>query len=112
MRRPTHYAPWLRDTYERLVEEIIFCDVIRRGSDHIETQKLRFVHLSDPLAIRFHEGMTKANTHSHDNPESATVSTPDPKEFQVDLDFIQKLIDDLKAEHSASEAQRPSMKAK
>ena len=102
----------LRDTYERLVEEYIFCDVIRRGVDRIETQKLRLVHLSDGLAIHFHEGMTKANTHSHDNPAANTVQIPDPTEFDSDLAFIEKLITDLKAESAASEAKRPSMKFK
>jgi energy-coupling factor transporter ATP-binding protein EcfA2 len=100
----------LRDTYERVVEEIVFNDVIRRGSDQIETQKLRFVHLTDALAIRFHQGMTKANTHSHDNPESETVITPKPDEFEDDLRFIDALINDLKAEGERAEANRPTMK--
>ncbi|MFW8642431.1 hypothetical protein ACOJBO_04350 [Rhizobium beringeri] len=79
----------LRDTYERLVEEFIFCDVVRRGVDQIETQKLRFVHLPDALAIRFHEGMSRVNTYrSHDNPASATVSVPTPDEFDTDIKFI------------------------
>ena len=78
-----HLYGRLRDSYERLVEEHIFCDVVRRGVDRIETHKLRMVHLSDALAIRFHDGMTKANTHSHDNPASNTVSVPDPTEFQA-----------------------------
>ena len=45
-----HLYGRLRDSYERLVEEHIFCDVVRRGVDRIETQKLRMV--SDALAIR------------------------------------------------------------
>lgn len=49
----------LRDSYERLVEEHIFRDVVRRGVDRIETQKLRMVHLSDALAMRFHDGFHK-----------------------------------------------------
>jgi hypothetical protein len=102
----------LRDTYERLVEEYIFCDVIRRGVDRIETQKLRMVHLSDTLAVKFHEGMSKANTYSHDNPAAATVSVPDPTEFECDLASIEKLIGDLKMESSKAEAARPSMKLK
>ncbi len=102
----------LRDTYERLVEEYIFCDVIRRGVDRVETQKLRMVHLSDALAVRFHEGMSKANTYSHDNPAAATVAVPDPAEFESDLASIEKLIVDLKAESSKAEAARPSMKLK
>lgn len=102
----------LRDTYERLVEEYIFCDVIRRGVDRVETQKLRMVHLSDALAVRFHEGMSKANTYSHDNPAAATVAVPDPAEFESDVASIENLIADLKAESSKAEAARPSMKLK
>lgn len=102
----------LRDSYERLVEEYIFCDVVRRGVDRIETQKLRMVHLSDALAIRFHEGMTKANTHSHDNPASDTVSVPDPAAFESDLAYIERLIKDLEAESVSAERNRPSMKPK
>jgi ABC-type lipoprotein export system ATPase subunit len=102
----------LRDTYERLVEEYIFCDVIRRGVDRIETQRLRMVHLSDALAVRFHEGMSQANTYSHDNPAAATVVVPDPTEFESDLTSIEKLVGDLKIESSKAEAARPSMKFK
>jgi energy-coupling factor transporter ATP-binding protein EcfA2 len=100
----------LRDAYERLVEEHIFCDVVRRGVDRIETLKLRLVHLTDALAVRFHDGMTKANTHSHDNPASATVKVPEPAEFEGDLAFIEQLIADLKAESAKAESNRPSMK--
>jgi hypothetical protein len=100
----------LRDTYERMVEEIIFCDVVRRGADRIETQKLRFVHVSDALAIQFHDGMTKANTHSHDNPETATVQIPTPTEFDADLAALESLVAAFKSEQQAAEAKRPSMK--
>jgi recombinational DNA repair ATPase RecF len=107
-----HLYSRLRDAYERMVEELIFCDVVRRGVDRVETQKLRYVHLSDVMAIRFNEGMTKANTFSHDNPASATVTIPKPAEVDADLDYFQKLMDDLKAENNATEAKRPSMKKK
>lgn len=110
--RVKHLYGRLRDSYERLVEEHIFCDVVRRGADRIETQKLRMVHLSDALAIRFHDGMTKANTYSHDNPASDTVSIPDPAEFEADVAYIEKLITDLKAESISTESNRPSMKPK
>lgn len=62
------------------------------------------------LAIRFYDGMTKANTHSHDNPESATVPVPEPAEFEADVAAIDKLIADLKKEQADVEAKRPSMK--
>jgi ABC-type lipoprotein export system ATPase subunit len=100
----------LRDTFERAVEEIIFYDIVQRYSDRIETLKLRYVHLSDELAIRFHEGMTKANMHSHDNPSAGTVQTPEPHEFDADIVAFEALIADLKAEQKKAEANRPTMK--
>lgn len=64
------------------------------------------IHLSHALAIRFHEGMTKANTHSHDNPASDSVAVPPPDEFLADLAFLESLIADLTSERQATEAAR------
>lgn len=102
----------LRDTYERVVEEVIFCDIVRRGSDVIQTQMLRYVTLPDNLAIRFHEGMSRANTHSHDNPASDTVPVPKPEEFQAHLVELEKLIADFKTAKDQAEVARPQMKPK
>ncbi|MER8911788.1 AAA family ATPase [Mesorhizobium sp. M0854] len=102
----------LRDTYERVVEEVIFRDIVRRGTDVIQTQLLRYVRLSDALAIRFHEGMTRANTHSHDNPAADTVAVPLPQEFIAHLSELEALVADLKFDSEAAEADRPQMKPK
>jgi hypothetical protein len=102
----------LRDTYERVVEEVIFRDIVRRGVDVIQTQSLRYVRLTDALAIQFHEGMTRANTHSHDNPASDTIKVPDPDDFKDELAAIEKLVKDLQIESQAAEVDRPQMKPK
>lgn len=102
----------LRDTYERVVEEVIFKDIVRRGTDVIQTQLLRYVRVSDALAIRFHEGMTKANTYSHDNPAADTVHNPKPDEFYADIETLENLVRDFNAEAKAAEADRPQMKKK
>ena len=102
----------MRDTYERVVEEVIFRDIVRRGTDVIQTQLLRYVTLSDTLAIRFHEGMTRANTHSHDNPAADTVPVPKPEDFEADIAALEKLVEDLRAESLAAETARPQMKPK
>lgn len=102
----------LRDTYERVVEEVIFRDIVRRGVDVIQTQLLRYVRLSDELAIRFYEGMTRANTHSHDNPAADTVQVPSPDTFNVEIAELEKLVEDLRAESVVTEAARPQMKPK
>lgn len=102
----------LRDTYERAVEEIIFSDIVRRGVDVIQTQMLRDVTLPDDLAIRFHDGMTRANTHSHDNPASDTVPVPTPDQFTAHLREFEQLVGDFKSAKAATEAARPQMKHK
>ncbi len=102
----------LRDTYERVVEEVIFCDIVRRGSDNIQTQLLRYVTLSNDLAIRFHEGMTLANTHSHDNPAADTVPVRTPVEFNSDIVALEQLVQDLKAAGQLAETAGPQMKPK
>lgn len=102
----------LRDTYERMVEEVIFRDIVRRGTDVIQTQLLRYVTLPDPLAIRFHEGMTRANTHSHDNPASDTVPVPTPEEFAAHVADLESLIADFNTAKDVAEAARPQMKPK
>lgn len=105
-----HLYGRMRDTYERVVEEVIFRDIVRRGTDVIQTQLLRYVTLSDALAIRFHEGMTRANTHSHDNPAADTVPVPKPEDFEADIAALEKLVLELKAESLAAETARPQMK--
>lgn len=102
----------LRDTYERVIEEVIFCDIVRRGSDVVQTQMLRFVTVPDDLAIQFHEGMSRANTHSHDNPAADTVPVPKPDEFQAHLAELEKLVADFKVAKEQAEAARPQMKPK
>lgn len=102
----------LRDTYERMVEEVIFCDIVRRGTDVIQTQMLRYVTLPDDLAIRFHEGMTRANTHSHDNPAADTVPVPTPDEFSAHVAELEALVADFKTAKDKAEAARPQMKLK
>ncbi|MGH7102818.1 MAG: AAA family ATPase [Acetobacteraceae bacterium] len=102
----------LRDTYERVVEEIIFHNVVQRGTDIIQTQLLRCVSLSDPLAIRFHAGMTRASTHSHDNPAADTVPVPTPSEFENDVAELEGLVKDLKDESLMVELARSEMRLK
>ena len=100
----------LRDTYERAIEEVVFCEVIQRGVDVVQTMRLRHVHVAHTLAERFHAGMTKASTHSHDNPASETVQSPSPDEIAADIAEFEQVVADFKKEHEATANARPSMK--
>jgi len=65
-----------------------------------------------PYVYIFGVSLLEANTHSHDNPASDTVSIPDPAAFESDLAYIEKLITDLRAGSVSAESNRPSMKPK
>jgi hypothetical protein len=56
--------------------------------------------------------MTRANTNSHDNPASDTVSVPSPDEFKADIAELDKLVEHFKAASTKAEAARPQMKMK
>ncbi|MGH7119147.1 MAG: AAA family ATPase [Acetobacteraceae bacterium] len=102
----------LRDTYERVVEEVIFHGVVQRGTDVIQTQFLRYVSLSGDHAIRFHKGMTRASTYSHDNPAAETVPVPTPSEVKEDVAALEQLVKDLQEESLVAEIARPEMRPK
>lgn len=102
----------LRDAYERAVEEWIFKDTITRFDEVIKTQNLRYVSFPDELALRFHAGMTKANTFSHDNPSAGGAAIPKPEEIVLDIGELQSLIEEFKALHDKTEKARSQMKSK
>ena len=102
----------LRDTYERMVEEDIFYQVIQRGVDAVQTQRLRRVKLSDECAVEFHKNTTKISAYCHDNPEVDSIPIPTPQDFQEDLTAFVTLRTKILEEGKLTEAARPSMKNK
>lgn len=100
----------LRDAYERTVEEYLFKDTVSRFGNVVKTQNLRYVGLPHDYAIRFHAGMTKANTFSHDNPPAGATITPEPEEILQDIAALETLIEDFKKLHVENEKARAPMK--
>lgn len=101
----------LRDTYERAVEEKIFKGIVVRYNDVIQTQLLRYIDFSDDLAKMFHEGMKKANTFSHDNPQAETVQSPTPQEFDKDIQNFETFLSALDQSYTDCEKRRSYMKS-
>lgn len=100
----------LRDTYERAVEEKIFKGIVVRYNDVIQTQMLRYIDFSDALAQMFHEGMTKVNTLSHDNPQAESVQSPSPQEFEKDIQHFEVFLSALDQSYMDCEKRRAYMK--
>ncbi|HJP22243.1 MAG TPA: hypothetical protein QF861_11860 [Alphaproteobacteria bacterium] len=72
--------------------------------------ELRYVVLPDDLATRFHQGMSKANNYSHDNPQTKSKPIPKPGELESDLEAFETLLAELKKAQKQAEKARPSMK--
>jgi len=56
--------------------------------------------------------MTRANTHSHDNPAADTVPVPTPTEFEAHLGELIALVNAFKKAKDDAEAARPQMRPK
>lgn len=56
----------LRKTWERVVEEVVFGDAIKRFRDSIETQRLKDVRFGDADYKIINKGMTKISSYLHD----------------------------------------------
>lgn len=105
----------LRDAWERLVEEKLFQGVVTRFGQGIETQKLRYVHVSDDLYRRVEAGMTKTSIYSHDNPAAGTAPIPAPDEIVADLEEILSTLKEIDRSNAEVEKRRktasPALKA-
>lgn len=86
----------LRETWERLVEELLLGKVVERYSSEVKTQSLRGVSVTDDDHKTVFFAMKRASEFSgHDQPAGKQLPTPKPDEMKADLkaidDYRQKL---------------------
>jgi hypothetical protein len=83
------FSVMLRETWERLVEEKLLNDVVRRFSRPVATMRLRGVNVTDDDFKTVFFAMKRASEWAgHDAPIGAVVATPS-------TDDLTKAIDDL-----------------
>jgi energy-coupling factor transporter ATP-binding protein EcfA2 len=93
---------YLRDTWERSVEEVLFNGTIRRLSPEVQTLRLANLHrITEDLTVRFEAGMTKASAwiQGHDHPAELALSPPAPAEFNADLTALEIWVAEVKKLH-------------
>ena len=87
----------LRDTWERLVEEMLLNQVVNRFQPGIRTQSLKGVVVEDEDYKRIFFGMKKASECSgHDRAQRRQVAPPEPDEMAQDLTEIGEYIRTLR----------------
>jgi hypothetical protein len=86
----------LRMTWERLVEERLFQDVVRRFSPAVQTNRLKKVMVSDEDYRTIEAAMTRCSKWTgHDAPQSADVNLPTPDSIACDITSLESYASQL-----------------
>lgn len=86
----------LRDSWERLVEEILFSGVVERYSSAVHTKQLRSVSVSDDDYKKIYWAMTSVSEHCHDYPIHSLVPLPTLDDMRKALEEFKEYIKLLK----------------
>jgi hypothetical protein len=79
----------LRETWERLVEEVLLGKVIERFNSDVKTQSLKGVSVTDEdYATVFHAMKRASERSGHDMAAGRAVVLPKPAEMKADLDEL------------------------
>jgi len=98
----------LRSTWERAVEEFVFCGVIERFGNSVSTGRLKSVVCTTETFKQVNEAMTKlsAITSAHDKARDAFAACPKPDELKSFIQKIEEFEKYQKAEKKAAEKER------
>jgi energy-coupling factor transporter ATP-binding protein EcfA2 len=96
----------LRDAWERLIEECLFGDAVRRFRNSVQTQRLRFAEVEDQDAIAVNQGMTRCSMFTHDAPMETAPDLPTPDVFADDIDHLRKTFVRIDARMKVTEQRR------
>lgn len=79
----------LRETWERVIEEGLFANVVVRFRRGLETKRLAEAVITDEIFVSIYRGMTAVSAYTgHDKPVAAGASPPDPalmRQHLIDL---------------------------
>ena len=80
----------LRETWERVVEEVLLNGVVTRVDVAVHTQKLSGVFVSRGHFEKIYYAMSKCSKFTgHDHTPASCVGTPDVKEIEEDIEKIE-----------------------
>jgi len=100
----------LRETWERLVEELLFNGVVTRFQAGVMTQSLRGVQVEDEDYRQVYFGMKRASEFSgHDRTRARQIAFPDPNEIKKDLEELRSYAKGLKARTKSLEETRTAL---
>lgn len=99
----------LRETWERLVEELLLNSVVTRFQAEVMTQSLKGCQVEDEDYSKIYFGMKRASEYCHDRSVGRQVSFPPPDEIKQDLEKLREYAGELKTRRKNLEDRRRSL---
>ncbi len=101
----------LRETWERLVEEVLLAKVIERFSQEVKTQSLHSAYVSDEDYKAVHDNMSKCSKFmiGHDDSLTVDVNRPPIDEVIGDIECLQKFLTENEKRRKVMEDRRKKL---
>jgi energy-coupling factor transporter ATP-binding protein EcfA2 len=97
----------LRESWEKLIEEKIFAQVIGRFQPGVETKRLQEAVIDDDIVSQVHFGMSSVSMFTgHDRAAAKGGALPDPDECKKQLDAFTACIDEVDAKSKIAKKSR------
>jgi len=96
----------LRDTWERLIEEGLFGDTVRRFRNSVKTLLLKKAFVDDQDFQEVFEGMSRCSNYTHDGPLESAPPLPAPDDFIADVERLKSSYDRITARAQRIEEER------
>ncbi|QIN60316.1 AAA domain protein [Caballeronia sp. SBC1] len=87
----------MRDTWELVVEDLLFNEAVKRFRRSVETQRLNSVLVADEDVQAVSQGMSRCSSFTHEGGAEAPPPLPEPDDFVADIETLGKTVDRLAA---------------
>lgn len=96
----------MRDTWELLIEDLLFAGTVKRFRRSVNTLRLRAVMVEDEDIKPVYEGMTRCSSFTHEGGSEAPPPLPAPDEFNADVEALGSALSAITAKTKAVEQRR------
>ncbi|SIO72350.1 AAA domain-containing protein [Burkholderia sp. GAS332] len=87
----------MRDTWELVVEDLLFNEAVKRFRRSVETQRLNSVLVADEDVQAVSQGMSRCSYFTHEGGAEAPPPLPEPDDFIADIEVLGETVDRLAA---------------
>jgi energy-coupling factor transporter ATP-binding protein EcfA2 len=95
----------MRNTCEKIVEEVVFANIVKRYDSHIpinrEIKKITVLDISDCDALLILHKKCCDNTGAHSNIDATNAPAPEPNEIAQDLATLKNWVDNIRKKQNA-----------